>query len=937
MRSEGGYTTYDLEQCLPSEFTGDRIPAADVDPLLPSHVVLCTFRLGSTERSHATHSTKHAHALLSERGSTQRNRDKMSSIAGWRPGYPSFMKPALIAHEDFAGGGVERQITPNGRPDEERGASRGEMDFISSKCIMLEGADACCRSPKNPPLCEHVENTTHMEGISMEIWDIHPPRIEGPTKKATYGTVQGDEATNHSGTSNDYYQFIQPAKPDGTAQTFTVSDMETILVYNTHVLYAIGYKYAGRMGLDRLAETLCPELNEKVIPYPNVERGRATQFHMMEKYEKMYHYDMNPLYPTAACACGIVAWGSHQLEDLFGLDKDLSISKLGGIHQLTTRSLVSSVRGSPPSSPPLLWVGEFLSLVQPRPGLGVEEGCREGWDFLSSSEEFLSSVEGKSGSTELYNAFQQHLSRLTTADPSVAQESWGNGWKCPHQGSVSSVGGESRGEGDDPLSIHSIGNQVLSFWLEHSCCSQGWLSPCGTELRTDDGDLNIDDDPVDSWHCPPPIQINAIAICGGASLIHVKDTIASPVDATACFWVQPLQIHFVPGVSGARPRDDVLLGGGILNTSYEACPFFVHRISSLEREVSLLHPSLLPSLQVLTRRDPMAIKVKRIEYSASKTRIEDGRRDDGNDWEANPFRPYSKRIGELLQFPLNSSDSPVESRFRGDASPPGKIHRRRAHNQTQAAGAPDESSAYLGYISVRPGREDVCIAIRGGISPGLPFPSLFDRDLLGQGQLAGRWIDKISRCFRFRACPFATRSIMIGWGIESEHVQISPPIATGKRPTTLYDIIKPIKIYKYGSGPCRPLLNEWDEQLGKTGGGEGPEYLGFRCHVDSSKIPSNGLGSPNFHRSLFQPPNENLGPCAGVSSLRLSLYGVPHGSSSIAEGNAIDYDGALLVSPLTTHSLLYPAQVQLQVGSSFRVRCPNRLLFSTGSLAPYSY
>eukprot|EP01018_Ginkgo_biloba_P015320 Gb_07664 [translate_table: standard] len=46
------------------------------------------------------------------------------------------------------------------------------------------------------------------------------------------------------------------------------------------------------------------------------------------------------------------------------------------------------------------WVGELLSLVQPRPGLGVEEGCREGWGFPSSSEEFSSSVEGKSGSAE---------------------------------------------------------------------------------------------------------------------------------------------------------------------------------------------------------------------------------------------------------------------------------------------------------------------------------------------------------------------------------------------------------------------------------------------------------------------------------------------------------------------------------------------------------
>jgi hypothetical protein len=98
MRSEGGYTAYDPEQCLPSEFTGDRIPAADADPLRPSHVVLCAFRPGGAERSHATHSAEHARALLSERGSTQRNRDEMSSAAGWRPGYPSFMKPALSAY-----------------------------------------------------------------------------------------------------------------------------------------------------------------------------------------------------------------------------------------------------------------------------------------------------------------------------------------------------------------------------------------------------------------------------------------------------------------------------------------------------------------------------------------------------------------------------------------------------------------------------------------------------------------------------------------------------------------------------------------------------------------------------------------------------------------------------------------------------------------------
>lgn len=32
MKSEGGYTVHDPEQCLPSELTGDRIPAADADP-----------------------------------------------------------------------------------------------------------------------------------------------------------------------------------------------------------------------------------------------------------------------------------------------------------------------------------------------------------------------------------------------------------------------------------------------------------------------------------------------------------------------------------------------------------------------------------------------------------------------------------------------------------------------------------------------------------------------------------------------------------------------------------------------------------------------------------------------------------------------------------------------------------------------------------------
>eukprot|EP01018_Ginkgo_biloba_P004149 Gb_34373 [translate_table: standard] len=47
----------------------DQIPAANVDPLRLSHVVLCAFHPGSAERSHATHSAEHAYALLSERGS----------------------------------------------------------------------------------------------------------------------------------------------------------------------------------------------------------------------------------------------------------------------------------------------------------------------------------------------------------------------------------------------------------------------------------------------------------------------------------------------------------------------------------------------------------------------------------------------------------------------------------------------------------------------------------------------------------------------------------------------------------------------------------------------------------------------------------------------------------------------------------------------------
>lgn len=43
MKSEGGYTVHDPEQCLPSELTGDRIPAADADPsgLCVTHIWYC--------------------------------------------------------------------------------------------------------------------------------------------------------------------------------------------------------------------------------------------------------------------------------------------------------------------------------------------------------------------------------------------------------------------------------------------------------------------------------------------------------------------------------------------------------------------------------------------------------------------------------------------------------------------------------------------------------------------------------------------------------------------------------------------------------------------------------------------------------------------------------------------------------------------------------
>ncbi|GFY98762.1 hypothetical protein Acr_13g0001630 [Actinidia rufa] len=89
-----------------------------------------------------------------------------------------------------------------------------------------------------------------------------------------------------------------------------------------------------------------------------------------------------------------------------------------------------------------------------------------------------------------------------------------------------------------------------------------------------------------------------------------------------------------------------------------------------------------------------------------------------------------------------------------------------------------------------------------------------------------------------------------------------------------------------------------------------------------------GRGSPDFHRSLVRPPNENGGPCAGVSSLRLacSVWSAPWFLECQPQ-RGMPSTRALLA---TNHSLAGRS------GSAFQVGYPNRLLRSTGSLAPSS-
>ncbi|CAN1338870.1 hypothetical protein LINPERPRIM_LOCUS38259, partial [Linum perenne] len=107
------------------------------------------------------------------------------------------------------------------------------------------------------------------------------------------------------------------------------------------------------------------------------------------------------------------------------------------------------------------------------------------------------------------------------------------------------------------------------------------------------------------------------------------------------------------------------------------------------------------------------------------------------------------------------------------------------------------------------------------------------------------------------------------------------------------------------------------------------------CYYKASKLlPQDtigcpwGRGSPDFHRSLVRPPNENLGPCAGVSSLRLacSVWSAPWFLECQPQ-RGMPSTRALLA---TNHSLAGRS------GSAFQVRYPNRLLRSTGSLAPSS-
>lgn len=87
-------------------------------------------------------------------------------------------------------------------------------------------------------------------------------------------------------------------------------------------------------------------------------------------------------------------------------------------------------------------------------------------------------------------------------------------------------------------------------------------------------------------------------------------------------------------------------------------------------------------------------------------------------------------------------------------------------------------------------------------------------------------------------------------------------------------------------------------------------------------------GSPDFYRSSVRPQNENLGPCAGVSSLRLacSVWSAPWFLECQPQ-RGMPSTRALFA---TNHSLAGRS------GSAFQVRYPNRLLCSTGSLAPSS-
>ncbi|KAL0903089.1 hypothetical protein M5K25_028199 [Dendrobium thyrsiflorum] len=99
------------------------------------------------------------------------------------------------------------------------------------------------------------------------------------------------------------------------------------------------------------------------------------------------------------------------------------------------------------------------------------------------------------------------------------------------------------------------------------------------------------------------------------------------------------------------------------------------------------------------------------------------------------------------------------------------------------------------------------------------------------------------------------------------------------------------------------------------------------CVSDTVALPCR-RGSPDFYRSSVRPQNENLGPCAGVSSLRLacSVWSAPWFLECQPQ-RGMPSTRALFA---TNHSLAGRS------GSAFQVRYPNRLLCSTGSLAPSS-